>query len=56
MTSAQLVESMLVGVRATDPLSQGTVAVLLLATALGAALTPGWRATQVNPSQVLRGE
>ncbi len=53
---ARLVESMLVGVRPTDPMSLGMVAVLLLLTALGAALGPGWSATRVNPMVALRAE
>ncbi len=38
---ARLVENMLVGVRPTDPVSLGLVSVVLLITALGAALGPG---------------
>jgi predicted permease len=53
---ARLVESMLVGVRPTDPMSLGVVACLLLATALGAALGPGWSATRVSPMVALRAE
>jgi len=50
------VESMLVGVRPTDPVSLGAVACLLLMTALAAALGPGWSATRVNPMVALRAE
>jgi predicted permease len=53
---ARLVESMLVGVRPTDPVSLGMVAGLLLMTALGAALWPGWSATRVDPMVALRAE
>ena len=53
---ARLVESMLVGVRPTDPVSLGAVACLLLMTALAAALGPGWSATRVNPMVALRAE
>jgi ABC-type lipoprotein release transport system permease subunit len=53
---ARLVESMLVGVRPTDPASLGIVAALLLLTALGAALVPGWGAMRVSPVEALRAE
>jgi putative ABC transport system permease protein len=53
---ARLVESMLVGVRPTDPVSLAAVAALLLLTAIGAALGPGWSATRVNPMVALRAE
>jgi len=53
---ARLVESMLVGVRPTDPVSLGLVSTLLLITALGAALGPGWSATRVSPIAALRAE
>jgi putative ABC transport system permease protein len=53
---ARLVESMLVGVRPTDPVSLVLVSALLLMTALGAALGPGWSATRVSPIAALRAE
>jgi putative ABC transport system permease protein len=53
---ARLVESMLVGVRPTDPVSLGLVSVVLLITALGAALGPGLSATRVSPMAALRAE
>jgi hypothetical protein len=53
---ARLVESMLVGVRSTDPVSLVLVSALLLVTALGAALGPGWSATRVSPMAALRAE
>ncbi|QNI36897.1 ABC transporter permease [Edaphobacter albus] len=53
---ARLVESMLVGVRPTDPINLIVVAVLILITALGAALAPGWSATRVSPMVALRAE
>ena len=53
---ARLVESMLVGVRPTDPVSIGLVSVVLLITALGAALGPGLSATRVSPMAALRTE
>ncbi len=51
---ARLVTSMLVGVRPTDPVSLGVASLLLLLTALAAALAPGWRATHVDPMVALR--
>jgi predicted permease len=56
LAQARLVESMLVGVRPTDPASLGIVAALLLLTALGAALVPGWGAMRVSPVEALRAE
>ncbi|QEE26861.1 ABC transporter permease [Terriglobus albidus] len=54
--SARLVESMLVGVRPTDLVSLVVVSMLLLLTALTAALAPGWSATRVSPVEALRAE
>jgi putative ABC transport system permease protein len=51
---ARLVTSMLAGVRPTDPVSLGVASLLLLLTALAAALAPGWRATHVDPMVALR--
>ncbi len=51
---ARLVTSMLVGVRPADPVSLCVASLLLLLTALAAALAPGWRATHVDPSVALR--
>jgi putative ABC transport system permease protein len=56
MTLARLVESMLVGVKPTDPVSLGLVSAVLLITALGAASGPGWSATRVTPMAALRAE
>ena len=53
---ARLVESMLVGVKRSDPVSLSAVAALLLVTALGASWGPGWSATQVSPMVALRAE
>jgi putative ABC transport system permease protein len=51
---ARLVTSMLVGVRPSDPVSLCVASLLLLLTALAAALAPGWRATHVDPMVALR--
>jgi predicted permease len=53
---ARVVESMLVGVRPTDPATLGLVSAVLLMTAVGAALGPGWSATRVSPMAALRAE
>ncbi|HWY99983.1 MAG TPA: ABC transporter permease, partial [Edaphobacter sp.] len=53
---ARVVESMLVGVRPTDPATLGLVSAILLMTAVGAALGPGWSATRVSPMTALRAE
>ncbi len=53
---ARLVENMLVGVKPIDPVSLGLVSTVLLITALGAGLGPGWSATRVNPAVALRAE
>jgi predicted permease len=52
----RLVTSMLAGVKPMDPVSLGMVSVLLLLTALGAALAPGWSATRTDPMVALRAE
>ncbi len=44
------------GVRATDPLTFVSVAMILAATALGAAYIPAYRATRVDPTVALRYE
>ncbi len=53
---SRLVESMLVGVSPTDPLSLTLVSATLLLTALAAAWGPGWTATRINPMAALRAE
>jgi predicted permease len=56
LTLARLVTGMLVGVRPMDPVSLGLAGLLLLLTALAAALAPGWKATHVDPMVALRAE
>jgi putative ABC transport system permease protein len=53
---ARLMTSMLVGVKANDPVSIAAAAFLLITAALVAALVPGWRATHVDPMAALRAE
>lgn len=52
----RLVTSMLAGVRPIDPVSLVSAALLLVLTAVTAALVPGWRATRVDPMVALRTE
>lgn len=52
----RLIASMLVGVRALDPLSLSVAAALLLLTAALAASVPAWRAMRIDPMAALRAE
>jgi ABC-type antimicrobial peptide transport system permease subunit len=52
----RLITSMLVGVRAVDPVSLLLAMVLLLLMAAIAALAPAWHAAQVEPMVALRAE
>jgi ABC-type antimicrobial peptide transport system permease subunit len=54
--STRLLEGMLVGVRAHDPLTVGTAVALLIATAFVAADLPARRAAHVDPAQALRAD
>jgi ABC-type antimicrobial peptide transport system permease subunit len=53
---ARLMTSILFGVKATDPLTFGGVALLLCAIALLACYIPARRAASVDPMQALRSE
>jgi predicted permease len=52
----RVVSSLIYGVRATDPLTLGTVAVLLVAVGVLATAIPAYRATRVEPIRTLRDE
>ncbi len=53
---SRLLNSMLFGVTAYDPLSFGGNAALLVVVATLACLIPAWRATRVNPISALRAD
>ncbi|MEZ5285125.1 MAG: FtsX-like permease family protein [Vicinamibacterales bacterium] len=53
---ARLLDSMLFGVAALDPLTFAAVVLLLALTALVAMAGPAWRAARVDPVVALRGE
>jgi putative ABC transport system permease protein len=55
IVSTRWLGSLLFGVRPTDPLTFGSVAILLLAVAVFASSVPMRRATTVEPSVVVRG-
>jgi predicted permease len=50
----RLVESQLFGIKPTDPLTIAAATLLLASAALGAALIPAYRASNVNPTDALR--
>ena len=56
VTIAGILDSLLFGVRARDPLTLGVVAAVLLATALAACWVPAARATRIDPMVALRDE
>jgi putative ABC transport system permease protein len=52
----RVLESLVVGVSARDPLALGGVAAGLAVVSLAAAFVPTWRATRVDPLEALRGD
>jgi putative ABC transport system permease protein len=56
MAVSRSVQGLLFGVTATDPITFGTVAAMLLGVALVACYIPSWRATRVDPTMALRAE
>ncbi len=56
LAGGQLVEGLLYGVEARDPVTLGAVPLVLLVVAVLAVLVPALRATRVDPASVLRAE
>ena len=56
LLSARLLERLVFGVSASDPLTLAAVAGTLTAVALLASLLPAWRASRLDPLKVLRAE
>jgi ABC-type lipoprotein release transport system permease subunit len=56
LVAAPVAQPMLFQVAARDPGSALAAAGLLLAVTLGAATLPSWRASRVNPVDVLRAD
>jgi ABC-type antimicrobial peptide transport system permease subunit len=52
----RVMQGVLFGVTATDPLTFGGVATILLVVAAVASIIPAWRATRVDPLEALRAE
>jgi len=52
--AAGLLERLVFGVKATDPLTLAIVAATLLAVSIAASLIPAWRASRLDPLTVLR--
>jgi predicted permease len=51
-----LLQNLVYGIRPSDPITFATVALILAAVAVIASILPAWRATRVDPLQVLREE
>lgn len=56
LASASMIQSLLFGIGARDPLTFAAIVALLAAIALAACLAPAWRATRVDPLVALRTE
>jgi ABC-type antimicrobial peptide transport system permease subunit len=54
LAAARLLEQLVFGVKATDPLTLAVVAATLLAVSVAASLVPAWRASKLDPLTVLR--
>ena len=52
--AARLLERLVFGVKATDPLTLAVVATTLLVVSVAASLIPAWRASRLDPLTVLR--
>jgi putative ABC transport system permease protein len=56
LVSARLLEKLVFGVSASDPLTLLAVAATLVVVSFAASLVPAYRASRVDPSDVLRGD
>ncbi len=56
LAATRVLQSQLVDVAATDPLSLGLAVTVLAAVALAATMVPARRATKADPAEALRGE
>ena len=56
VAATRLLKTMLFGVAAMDPLSFGTVALVLTSVALAASWIPARRASRISPMEALRNE
>jgi predicted permease len=54
LLAARLLEKLVYGVKASDPLTLGVVAATLLMVSIAASLLPAWRAARLDPVTVLR--
>jgi putative ABC transport system permease protein len=54
LLAAGLLEKLVFGVKASDPLTLAIVAASLLLVAVAASLLPAWRAARLDPVTVLR--
>ena len=54
LLTARLLEKLVFGVKATDPVTLAVVAMTLLAVSIAASLIPAWRASKLDPVTVLR--
>jgi ABC-type antimicrobial peptide transport system permease subunit len=56
LLAARWAAPLLFGIDARDPVTYGTIILLLIAVSLGASWIPARRASRVQPAMVLRGE
>lgn len=54
--ASRVVERLLFGLTATDPLTYAAVALVFLLAATAAGLVPAWRASRIDPAIALRNE
>jgi len=54
LVAARLLDKLVFGVKANDPLTLAAVSIALLAVATAASVVPAWRASRLDPVSVLR--